>query len=75
MTARVVMMKSGTMAPEVDRGDTCFHIIKGVPQVILELVQAETRSHAHCGRQKLVQSNTGEGGKVTAANEMYSRWF
>lgn len=43
MTARVVMMKSGTMAPEVDRGDTRFHIIKGVPQVIIELVQAETR--------------------------------
>lgn len=32
------MMKSGTMAPEVDRGDTRFHMIKGAPQVILELV-------------------------------------
>lgn len=43
MTARVVALKPGTMAPEVGRGDTCFRVVNGAPQIILELVQAETR--------------------------------
>ena len=42
MTARVVAVKPGTMAPEVCRSDTCFRVVKGAPQVILELGQAET---------------------------------
>ena len=69
MTARVVALKPGTMAPAIDRGDKRFRIVKGAPQVILELVQAETSGRAHCGRQKLAQPHTGEGGKMTAANE------
>ena len=42
MTARAVALKPGTMAPEVGRGDKRFRVVKGAPQVILELGQAET---------------------------------
>jgi hypothetical protein len=42
MTARVVAVKPGTMAPKVGRGDTCFRVVKDAPQLILELGQAET---------------------------------
>lgn len=42
MTARVVAVKPGTMAPEVCGSDTCFRVVNGAPQVILELGQAET---------------------------------
>jgi hypothetical protein len=32
MTARVVAVKPGTMAPEVCRGDTCFRVAKALPR-------------------------------------------
>ena len=41
MTARMVAVKPSTMAPEGGRGDKRFRVVKGAPQVILELVQAE----------------------------------